>query len=142
MKKVYVIGAGVAGQEGFSPRVHELIGKADILFGGERQLELFPGFPGEKVAIGSNLVIPSYSIHYTTLYDIHDSHDRAMVQELLINCELAELGREMGCQMLVEGPGHMPLDEVETNIVITSYSIHYTKLYESTLLCPSEMYWD
>ncbi len=47
---------------------------------------------------------------------IHDSHDRAMVQELLINCELAEIGREMGCQMLVEGPGHMPLDEVETNI--------------------------
>ncbi|PLX92876.1 MAG: thiamine biosynthesis protein ThiC [Desulfuromonas sp.] len=47
---------------------------------------------------------------------IHDSHDRAMVQELLINCELADLGREMGCQMLVEGPGHMPLDEVETNI--------------------------
>ena len=47
---------------------------------------------------------------------IHDSHDRAMVQELLINCELAEQGREMGCQMLVEGPGHMPLDEVETNI--------------------------
>ena len=47
---------------------------------------------------------------------IHDSHDRAMVQELLINCELAELGREMGCQMLVEGPGHMPLDEIEANI--------------------------
>lgn len=47
---------------------------------------------------------------------IHDSHDRAMVQELLINCELAELGREMGCQMLVEGPGHMPLDEVEANV--------------------------
>ncbi|PNU18850.1 thiamine biosynthesis protein ThiC [Geothermobacter hydrogeniphilus] len=47
---------------------------------------------------------------------IHDSNDRAMVQELLINCELAELGREMGCQMLVEGPGHVPLDEVEANI--------------------------
>ncbi len=47
---------------------------------------------------------------------IHDSHDRAMVQELLINCELAEIGREMGCQMLVEGPGHMPLDEIETNV--------------------------
>jgi phosphomethylpyrimidine synthase len=47
---------------------------------------------------------------------IHDSNDRAMVQELLINCELAELGREMGCQMLVEGPGHMPLDEVEANV--------------------------
>jgi len=47
---------------------------------------------------------------------IHDSNDRAMMQELLINCELAELGREMGCQMLVEGPGHVPLDEVEANI--------------------------
>ena len=47
---------------------------------------------------------------------IHDSSDRAQIQELLINCELAELGREMGCQMLVEGPGHVPLDEVEGNI--------------------------
>lgn len=47
---------------------------------------------------------------------IHDSNDRAMIQELLINCELADLGREMGCQMLVEGPGHMPLDEIEANI--------------------------
>ena len=42
--------------------------------------------------------------------------DRAQIQELLINCELAELGREMGCQMLVEGPGHVPLDEIEGNI--------------------------
>ncbi|WP_429884603.1 phosphomethylpyrimidine synthase ThiC [Geoalkalibacter halelectricus] len=47
---------------------------------------------------------------------IHDSSDRAQIQELLINCELAELGREMGCQMLVEGPGHVPLDEVAGNI--------------------------
>ncbi len=47
---------------------------------------------------------------------IHDSNDRAMIQELLINCELSELGRDMGCQMLVEGPGHMPLDEIEANI--------------------------
>jgi phosphomethylpyrimidine synthase len=49
---------------------------------------------------------------------IHDSFDRAMVQELLINCELAELGREMGCQMMVEGPGHVPLDEIEANIIL------------------------
>ncbi|BCS55225.1 phosphomethylpyrimidine synthase ThiC [Geobacter sp. SVR] len=47
---------------------------------------------------------------------IHDSSDRAQIQELLINCELAEIGRDMGCQMLVEGPGHVPLDEVEGNI--------------------------
>jgi phosphomethylpyrimidine synthase len=47
---------------------------------------------------------------------IHDSSDRAQIQELVINCELSEIGREMGCQMLVEGPGHVPLDEVEGNI--------------------------
>jgi phosphomethylpyrimidine synthase len=47
---------------------------------------------------------------------IHDSSDRAQIQELLFNCELAEIGRDMGCQMLVEGPGHVPLDEVEGNI--------------------------
>jgi phosphomethylpyrimidine synthase len=47
---------------------------------------------------------------------IHDSSDRAQIQELVINCELAEIGRQMGCQMLVEGPGHVPLDEIEGNI--------------------------
>ena len=47
---------------------------------------------------------------------IHDSSDRAQIQELVINCELSEIGREMGCQMLVEGPGHVPLDEIEGNI--------------------------
>ncbi|MEI6125156.1 MAG: phosphomethylpyrimidine synthase ThiC [Pseudomonadota bacterium] len=47
---------------------------------------------------------------------IHDSTDRAMIQELIINCEIAEIGREMGCQTMVEGPGHVPLDEIEQNI--------------------------
>ena len=47
---------------------------------------------------------------------IHDSSDRAQIQELIFNCELAERGRELGCQMLVEGPGHVPLDEIEGNI--------------------------
>jgi phosphomethylpyrimidine synthase len=49
---------------------------------------------------------------------IWDSFDRAMVQELLINCELAEIGRKMGCQMMVEGPGHVPIDEIEANIIL------------------------
>jgi phosphomethylpyrimidine synthase len=49
---------------------------------------------------------------------IHDSFDRAQVQELILNCELAEEGRKMGCQMMVEGPGHVPLDEIEANIIL------------------------
>ena len=49
---------------------------------------------------------------------IHDSHDRAQMAEMIINCELAELGRDMGCQMMVEGPGHVPLNEIAGNIML------------------------
>ena len=49
---------------------------------------------------------------------IHDSHDRAQMAEMIINCELAEIGRDLGCQMMVEGPGHVPLDEIEGNIML------------------------
>jgi phosphomethylpyrimidine synthase len=49
---------------------------------------------------------------------IHDSHDRAQMAEMITNCELAEIGRDMGCQMMVEGPGHVPLDEIAGNIML------------------------
>ncbi|HTR44820.1 MAG TPA: phosphomethylpyrimidine synthase ThiC [Thermodesulfovibrionales bacterium] len=49
---------------------------------------------------------------------IHDATDRVQIQELLINCELAELGREAGCQTMVEGPGHIPINEIEANIIM------------------------
>ena len=49
---------------------------------------------------------------------IHDSLDRAQMAELILNCELAEIGRGMGCQMMVEGPGHVPLNEIEANILL------------------------
>ncbi len=49
---------------------------------------------------------------------IHDATDRVQIQELLINCELAERGREMGCQTMVEGPGHVPINEIEANIIM------------------------
>jgi len=38
--------------------------------------------------------------------------------EMVLNCELAEIGRDMGCQMMVEGPSHVPLDEIEANIIL------------------------
>jgi len=49
---------------------------------------------------------------------IDDSHDRAQVAEMVVNCELAEIGREMGVQTMVEGPGHVPLHEIEANILL------------------------
>jgi phosphomethylpyrimidine synthase len=60
---------------------------------------------------------------------IADSFDRAMIQELLINCELAEEGRKMGCQMMVEGPGHVPMDEIEANIILQKRMSHYAPYY-------------
>ncbi len=60
---------------------------------------------------------------------IWDSFDRAMVQELLINCELAEIGRGMGCQMMVEGPGHVPIDEIEANIILQKRMSNHAPYY-------------
>jgi len=60
---------------------------------------------------------------------IHDSHDRAQMAEMIINCELAELGREMGTQMMVEGPGHVPLDEIEANIILEKRMSGYAPYY-------------
>ncbi len=55
MNTIYVIGAGIEGHEGFSRRALELVGQAEILIGGARQLALFPEFSGKTLAIGENL---------------------------------------------------------------------------------------
>ncbi|MEI6292430.1 MAG: phosphomethylpyrimidine synthase ThiC, partial [Methanomicrobiales archaeon] len=49
---------------------------------------------------------------------VHDATDRAAVQELLINAELADQAHAEGVQTIVEGPGHIPLDEIEANVVL------------------------
>ncbi|MFH1612156.1 MAG: phosphomethylpyrimidine synthase ThiC [bacterium] len=49
---------------------------------------------------------------------IMDSTDRAQIQELVINCELACYAKEMGVQTMVEGPGHIPLNEIEANVIL------------------------
>ncbi len=49
---------------------------------------------------------------------VHDATDRAQVQELIINAELADKAHDFGVQAIVEGPGHIPIDEIETNVVL------------------------
>jgi len=49
---------------------------------------------------------------------VYDSNDRAKFQELLIIGELAERAREKGVQIMVEGPGHMPLNDIQSNIQV------------------------
>ena len=48
---------------------------------------------------------------------VHDATDRAQIQELIINSECAQKAHDKyGLQVIVEGPGHVPLDEVEMNV--------------------------
>jgi len=45
-----------------------------------------------------------------------DATDRAQVEELLTLGELVERAQQAGVQVMVEGPGHLPLNQVETNV--------------------------
>ncbi len=47
---------------------------------------------------------------------IHDATDRAGIQELLINAELADKAHAHDVQVIVEGHGHVPIDEIATNV--------------------------
>jgi len=45
-----------------------------------------------------------------------DATDRAQIEELLIIGELANRAQQAGVQAMVEGPGHLPLNQVEANV--------------------------
>ncbi|AKB76095.1 Thiamin biosynthesis protein ThiC [Methanosarcina lacustris Z-7289] len=47
-----------------------------------------------------------------------DATDRAQIQELIINTELGQKAHDAGLQVIIEGPGHIPLDQIETNVKI------------------------
>ena len=49
--KIYLIGAGIEGWEGFGAKALEVIKKADVLIGHRRHLDIFPDFSGEKQAL-------------------------------------------------------------------------------------------
>lgn len=51
-QKIYLVGAGIEGSEGFGAKAREVIGKAEVLIGHQRHLDLFPDFPGEKQTLG------------------------------------------------------------------------------------------
>ena len=45
-----------------------------------------------------------------------DATDRAQIEELLIAGELVQRAQQAGVQVMVEGPGHLPLNQIETNV--------------------------
>ncbi len=58
-----------------------------------------------------------------------DATDRAQVEELIIIGELVERAREAEVQALVEGPGHLPLDQVATNVQLEKSLCHGAPFY-------------
>lgn len=49
---------------------------------------------------------------------IADSLDRAQVEELVILGQLNRRAKEKGVQAVIEGPGHVPLDQIPTQIML------------------------
>jgi phosphomethylpyrimidine synthase len=45
-----------------------------------------------------------------------DATDRAQIQELIILGELVERSKEAGVQAMIEGPGHLPMNQITTNV--------------------------
>ena len=54
---------------------------------------------------------------------ILDSHDELQVQEMINIGRLAKRAIEKDVQVMVEGPGHVPLDEVATNVKLAKSMI-------------------
>lgn len=49
---------------------------------------------------------------------IADSTDRAQVQELIVLGELVDRARAADVQTMIEGPGHIPINEIPANVTI------------------------
>jgi phosphomethylpyrimidine synthase len=47
---------------------------------------------------------------------IADATDRAQIEELIILGELVEYAKKTGVQAMIEGPGHLPLNQIATNV--------------------------
>jgi phosphomethylpyrimidine synthase len=47
-----------------------------------------------------------------------DSTDRGQIQELITLGELAKRARAEGVQVIIEGPGHMPVDHIKANVLL------------------------
>jgi phosphomethylpyrimidine synthase len=48
----------------------------------------------------------------------HDASDAAQIQELVNLGRLTKRARKAGVQVIIEGPGHVPLDQIEANMLL------------------------
>lgn len=60
---------------------------------------------------------------------IEDASDRAKYMEFIMLGELVKRARAAGVQAMVEGPGHVPADEIETSVKAMKYLTEGAPLY-------------
>jgi len=60
---------------------------------------------------------------------ICDATDRLQIGELLILGDLQQRALERGVQVMIEGPGHVPLDEIEANVKLQKSICHGSPFY-------------
>ncbi len=58
-----------------------------------------------------------------------DATDRAQIHELIILGELTQRAHAAGVQVMIEGPGHMPLNQIEANILLQKRLCHGAPFY-------------
>ena len=58
-----------------------------------------------------------------------DATDRPQVEEMIILGELTERAWAEGVQVMIEGPGHVPLDQIEANILLEKRLCHGAPFY-------------
>jgi phosphomethylpyrimidine synthase len=60
---------------------------------------------------------------------LQDATDRGQIQELIILGELTARAWDAGVQVMIEGPGHMPLDQIQANVFLEKKLCHGAPFY-------------
>ncbi len=60
---------------------------------------------------------------------IADASDEAQLAELRVMGQLARRAWERGCQVMIEGPGHVPMDQIERNVRLQMEWCHEAPFY-------------
>ena len=60
---------------------------------------------------------------------LQDATDRGQIQELILLGELTVRAWDAGVQVMIEGPGHMPLDQIQANVFLEKKLCHGAPFY-------------
>jgi phosphomethylpyrimidine synthase len=58
-----------------------------------------------------------------------DATDRAQIHELILLGELTQRAQEFGVQVMIEGPGHVPINQIEANVLMQKRLCHGAPFY-------------